>query len=55
VVARIEGEGDFRVDLGGRTGLIRAIHSNARLAGLDGDEVGYLLAQVAKIEREALE
>jgi hypothetical protein len=55
VVARIEGEEDFRVDLGGRRGLIRAIHSHGRLAGLDGDELGYLLAQVAKIEHEALQ
>ncbi len=52
IVARIEGEKDFRVDLGGRKGLIRAIHGNARMAALDGDELGYLLAQVAKIKRE---
>jgi hypothetical protein len=38
-----------------RDDLIRTIHSIARKAGLDGDELGYLLAQVAKIKREALQ
>lgn len=52
LVARLNGEPDFRVDLGDRRGLIRAIHSVARRAGLDGDEVGWLLAHVAKIKRE---
>ena len=40
IVARIEGEKDFRVDLGGRKGLIRSIHSIATKAALDGDELG---------------
>jgi hypothetical protein len=52
LVARLEGEADFGIDLGERKGLIRAIHSIARKAALDGDELGYLLAQVAKIKRE---
>ena len=30
-------------------GLIRNIHGIAATAGLDGDELGYLLAQVARI------
>jgi len=54
IVARIEGEKDFRVDLGGRKGLIRSVHSIATKAALDGDELGYLVAQVAKIKREEL-
>ena len=52
LVARLEGEKDFRIYLGGRSGLIRAIHRIASKAGLDGDELGYLLAQVAKVKRE---
>jgi hypothetical protein len=55
IVACIEGEKDFRVDLGGRKGLIRAIHRITPKAALDGDEVGFLLAQVAKIKREVLQ
>jgi hypothetical protein len=50
VVALINGE---HIVGGCRGELIRAIHSIARMAGLDGDELGYLLAQVAKIKREA--
>ncbi len=55
IVARLHGEKEFAIDLGERTGLLRAIRSNARMAGLDGDEVGFLLAQIAKIKREILE
>jgi hypothetical protein len=53
VVARLVGKPDFGTDLLSRQGLIRCVHSAARMAGLDGDELGYLLAQVAKIKREA--
>ena len=52
IVARLEGEADFRIDFMTRKALISAIHSMARMAGLDGDELGFLLAQVAKIKRE---
>jgi hypothetical protein len=52
VVARLEGKPDFGTDLLCRQALIRCVHSAARMAGLDGDELGYLLAQVAKIKRE---
>jgi hypothetical protein len=31
-------------------GLIRSIHGISASAGLDGDELGYLLAQVARIK-----
>jgi hypothetical protein len=55
IVARIDGEKDFRVDLGGRKGLIRAIHSIAPKAALDGDELGFLIGQVAKIKREVVQ
>ena len=52
LVARLDGERDFRIYVGERNGLIGAIHRTARKVGLDGDELGYLLAQVAKIKRE---
>jgi hypothetical protein len=52
IVARLQGKTDFAIDLGARQGLICAVHSIARKAALDGDELGYLLAQVAKIKRE---
>jgi hypothetical protein len=52
IVALIEGKPDFRADLSNRSKLIRWVHSIARTAGLDGDELGYFLAQVAKIKRE---
>lgn len=51
IVARLEGETEFSADLGARESLIRAIHTLATRAGLDGDELGCLLAQVAKIKR----
>lgn len=52
VVARIEGKADFGTDLSTRQGMIHCLHSIGRKAGLDGDELGYLVAQVAKIKRE---
>ena len=52
LVACLAGEEDFRIDLGARKGLIRAIHCIARTAALDGDEMGHLLAQVAQVKRE---
>jgi len=52
IVARLEGAGEFGVDWGARESLIRAIHTVAARAALDGDERGFLLAQVAKIRRE---
>jgi hypothetical protein len=52
IVARLEGESDFRADLSSRHKLILCLHKNGAQAGLDGDELGYLLAQVAKIKRE---
>ena len=52
VVARVEDSSGFNADLSSRQELIRCIHSNARMAALDGDELGCLLAQVARIKRE---
>ena len=52
LVARLDDEKDFRIDLCERKGLIRVIHCIARAAALDGDEMGHLLAQVAQVKRE---
>lgn len=37
--------------LGAEEDLIRNVHGIAKTAGLDGDELGYLLAAIAKIKR----
>jgi hypothetical protein len=50
LVARISGDERFKAFRGAKVGLIRNIHEVAALAGLDGDEIGYLLGEVAKIK-----
>jgi hypothetical protein len=52
VVALVGGD---RVHVTCRHALIHTVHSISRKAALDGDELGYFLAQVAKIKREALQ
>ena len=52
IVARVQGKPDFCADLSSKQDLICCLHRHARMAALDGDELGYLLAQVAKIKRE---
>ena len=37
--------------IGAETDLIRNIHGVAKVAGLDGDELGYLLGKVAEARR----
>jgi hypothetical protein len=37
--------------LGAAEDLIRNVHGIAKTAGLDGDELGYILAVIAKIKR----
>jgi hypothetical protein len=43
LLARVEGEATFKAFLGAEADLIRNVHGIAEVAGLDGDEVGYLL------------
>ena len=50
LLARIEGQNGFDQFLGAESDLIRNIHGVAEVAELDGDEVGYLIAKVAKIK-----
>jgi hypothetical protein len=52
LLARVEGEVTFKHHLGAEEDLIRNIHGIAEVAELDGDEVGYLVAEVAKIKRQ---
>jgi hypothetical protein len=51
LVARVEGEITHKHFLGAEEDLIRNIHGVAKVAGLDGDEVGYLVGKVAEIKR----
>ena len=52
VLGRCEGEASFKAFLGASEDLLRNIHGVAKVAELDGDEVGYLVAQVAAIKRQ---
>jgi|SRR5271154_3765370 hypothetical protein len=47
---RSAGQASFKAFRCGKTGLIRNIHRIAAFAGLDGDELGYLLGRVACIQ-----
>ena len=51
VMAQNEGDVGFNRFIGAEADLIRNVHGIAKAAGLDGDEVGYLLAAIAKIKR----
>src|SRR4051812_8615970 len=50
LLARVEGEVTFKAFLGAEADLIRNVHGIAEVAGLDGDEVGYLLGRIAEIK-----
>lgn len=51
LLARVEGEATFKAFLGAEADLIRRAHGIAEVAGLDGDELGYLLDRIAEIKR----
>jgi hypothetical protein len=51
VLGRCEGRERFIV-LGASEDLVREIHEVAKVAELDGDEVGYLVAKMAEIKRQ---
>ena len=53
VLGRCDGESAFKAFLGASEDLIKNIHGVAPVAGLDGDEIGYLLGRVAEIKRRA--
>ncbi len=51
ILARLTGEMTHNLMIGAEADLIRNIHGIAEVAGLDGDELGYLLGQVAQARR----
>ena len=50
LLARVNGEASFKAFLGAEADLIRNVHGIAKVARLDGDEVGYLLGKIAEIK-----
>jgi hypothetical protein len=50
LLSRVEGEASFKAFLGAEADLIRNVHGIAEVAGLDGDEVGFLLGKIAQIK-----
>ena len=52
MLGRYDGEASFKAFLGASADLIKNIHGVAPVAGLDGDEVGYLVAKVSEIKRQ---
>jgi len=52
LLGRCDSDESFKAFLGASADLIRNIHGVAAVAGLDGDEVGYLVAKVAEIKRQ---
>ena len=51
LLGRCDGEAAFQAFLGASEELLRNIHGVAKVAGLDGDELGYLLGRVAEIKQ----
>ena len=51
ILARPSGEVTHELFIGAEADLIRNIHGIAEVAGLDGDELGYLLGKVAEARR----
>ena len=51
VLGRCETDTSFKVLLGDSEDVLKNIHGVAKVAELEGDEVGYLLAKVAEIKR----
>ena len=51
VLARQTGEVTHKIVIGAEADLIRNIHGIAEIAGLDGDELGYLVGKVAEARR----
>jgi hypothetical protein len=51
LLARTEDNVTHKLFLGAEQDLIRNVHGIAKTARLDGDELGYILAAIAKIKR----
>ena len=52
LLGQCEGEAAFRAFLGASEDLLKNIHGVAKVAGLDGDEIGFLVAKVAEVKRQ---
>jgi hypothetical protein len=52
LLGRCDGEASFKAFLGASADLLRNVHGVAAVAGLDGDEIGYLVGKVAEIKRQ---
>ncbi len=52
LLGRCEDEAAFKAFLGASADLLRNVHGVAEVAGLDGDEIGFLVAKVAEIKRQ---
>ena len=52
ILGRCAGQPSFSAFLGASEDLLKNIHGIAKVAELDGDEVGYLLGRVAEIKRQ---
>ncbi len=51
ILGRCDGQPGLSTFLGASADLLKNVHGVAEVAGLDGDEVGYLLGRVAEIKR----
>jgi hypothetical protein len=52
LLGRCDGEPAFKAYLGATDELLRNIHGVAKVAELDGDEIGYLVSKVAELKRQ---
>lgn len=52
LLGRCDGQPGFSTFLGASADLLSNIHGVAAVAGLDGDEIGYLVGKVAEIKRQ---
>ena len=52
VLGRCDSESSFKAFLKASEDLLKNIHGVAKVAELDGDEVGYFVAKVAEIKRQ---
>jgi hypothetical protein len=50
-LGRVEGEVTHRQHLGAEEDLLRNVHGVAKVAELDGDEIGYLVGRIASLKR----
>lgn len=52
ILGRCDGQPSFSAFLGASQDLLKNIHGVAKVAELDGDELGFLVAKVAEIKRQ---